>query len=129
MTANPVTARSGDPISKVRQLFLQHHVHHLPVVEGNELVGIVSWTDLMRISFGDAFGQNETVVDATLDHTHKLDDIMNKTPVTVDEQTPIREAADVLGDADFHSLPVLNGRKLTGIVTSKDLIRFLRSLY
>ena len=129
MTADPLTVHHGDPISKVRRLFAENSVHHLPVIDGENLVGIVSWTDLMRISFGDAFGQNETAVDATLDHTHKLEDIMNSEPVTIQHNGSIREAAELLGNADFHAIPVVDGKKLTGIVSSRDLIRFLRELY
>ena len=129
MTPSPVTVHHGDPISKVRQLFLEHGVHHLPVVNGEQLVGLVTWTDLMRLSFGDAFGQDQTAVDAALDHTHTLEDIMNAEPATIQQTASIREAADLLGEADFHVIPVVDGQKLTGIVTTKDLIRFLRDLY
>ncbi len=129
MTADPVTVHHGDPISKVRQMFVDHGVHHLPVTNGEQLVGMISWTDLMRVSFGDAFGQNQTAVDAALDHTHTLEDIMNAEPVTLEQNASIRDAADILLNADFHAIPVVDDKKLTGIVTSKDLIRFLRDLY
>ena len=129
MTSNPLTVHRGDPISKIRKTFTESGVHHLPVTESERLVGILSWTDLMRISFGDAFGQSDVGVDATLDHTHKLEDIMNPEPVTIAADAPIREAARMLGDASFHALPVVENDKLVGIVTTQDLICYLRDLY
>jgi CBS domain-containing protein len=116
----------GDPVSKVRQLIREHGVHHIPVVSGQKLVGIVSHADVLRVSFGDAFHTDERTVDATLDHTMKLEDLMQKDPVAVRENSPIREAAQILAQGSFHSLPVVtDGQKLVGMVTSTDLIRYL----
>ena len=129
MTPDPLTVHHGDPISKVRGIFAEHVLHHLPVVNGEDLVGIISWTDVMRVSFGDAFGKDAAALDATLDHTHAIEDIMNADPVTISQDGSIREAADILARGRFHAVPVVDGKKLKGIVSSSDLIRFLRDLY
>lgn len=126
MTAKLVTVHHGEPVSKVRQLIREHGIHHVPVVNGNKLVGIVSNSDVLRVSFGDAFKTDERAVDATLDHTMTLEQLMQKDPVSVRENAPIREAAQILARGDFHSLPVVSeGHKLVGMVTSTDLIRYL----
>jgi CBS domain-containing protein len=126
MSTHLVTVHHGDPVSKVRQLIREHGVHHIPVVSGQKLVGIVSHADVLRVSFGDAFHTDERTVDATLDHTMKLEDLMQKDPVAVRENSPIREAAQILAQGSFHSLPVVtDGQKLVGMVTSTDLIRYL----
>jgi len=130
MSKDLVTIHHGDPLSKVRQLFTEHSLHHLPVVNGDELVGIISWTDLMRLSFGDAFGEDERSVDAVLDHTITLEDAMTRNPVTIDVNSGVREAAQTIAESDFHALPVVkNGTQLVGIVTTTDLLRFLLELY
>lgn len=129
MKKDPITVHHGDPISKVRQIFNDNHIHHLPVVSGKELIGIISWTDLMRVSFGDAFKQNDAAVDATLDHTLKIEDVMNANPQTLSPSNAIRDAAVALSEADFHAMPVVEGKELVGIVSTKDLIKFLVSLY
>lgn len=125
MSLNVITAHHGDPISKVRSLVREHGVHHIPVVNGDQLVGIITWTDILRVSFGDAFGADERAVDATLDHTLSLEQVMKKDPVSLPETSTVREAAEILAQSDFHSLPVVNGGKLVGIVTSTDLIKYL----
>jgi CBS domain-containing protein len=97
----------------------------MPVVNGDQLVGIVSYSDVLRVSFGDAFNTDERTVDATLDHTLKLEDLMQKDVITLTEHSTGREAAEILGQGKFHSLPVVNAGKLVGMVTSTDLIRYL----
>ncbi|MBE7497222.1 MAG: CBS domain-containing protein [Verrucomicrobiaceae bacterium] len=125
MTRHVISVHHGDPISKVRALVREHGVHHIPVVDGDQLVGIITWSDILRVSFGDAFGTDEREVDATLDHTLTLEQVMKRNPVTLQETSTVREAAEILARSDFHSLPVVNGNKLVGMVTTTDLIRYL----
>lgn len=126
MSTQLVTVHHGEPVSRVRQLIRENGVHHIPVVSGQQLVGIISHSDVLRVSFGDAFMTDERAVDATLDHTMTLEQLMQKDPVSVRENAPIREAAQILANGNFHSLPVVaDGNKLVGMVTSTDLIRYL----
>lgn len=125
MSRHLVTVHHGDPVSKVRHLVREHGVHHIPVVSGDQLLGIISWSDILRVSFGDAFNTDEREVDATLDHTLTIEQIMQKNPVTLADTASVRDAAEVLARGEFHSVPVVNGSKLCGIVTSTDLIKYL----
>lgn len=125
MTRNVITVHHGDPISKVRALVREHGVHHIPVMNGDQLIGIITWSDILRVSFGDAFGTDERSVDATLDHTMTLEQVMKKNPIALQETATVREAAEILANSDFHALPIVNGSKLVGMVTTTDLIRYL----
>ncbi|MBL8816441.1 MAG: CBS domain-containing protein [Planctomyces sp.] len=129
MTKTLVTLDINEPISKARQLFETSGVHHLPVVSGDELVGIMSWTDFLRISFGEFGNQDVRSLDAVLDHTYKLADVMQKNPTTIPVSGMVRDAAHVLANGGFHSLPVVDGKKLVGLITSTDLIRYLVEQY
>lgn len=128
MTALLTTARIGDPLSKLRKMFVASNVHHIPVVSGDNLVGIVSWNDMLRISFGEIATQDGKSVDNLLDHQYELSEVMNKEPKTISVHGTVRDAARILGSNNFHSLPVVDGEKLVGIVTSTDLINYLASL-
>jgi CBS domain-containing protein len=125
MSTNLVTVHHGDPVSKVRQLATERRVHHIPVVNGDSLVGIISWSDILRVSFGDAFDADQRAVDATLDHTFTIEQLMQKNPVTLEETATVRDAAEILARGEFHSVPVVHGSKLVGLVTSTDLIKYL----
>ncbi len=128
MSTDLVTVYDGQPVSALRSIFESDAIHHIPVVSGDEIIGIVSSTDFMRISFGEFGNQDAKGLDAILDHTYKMHDVMHKSPVTIPKTATIREAAKSLGSHSFHALPVVDGKKLVGLVTSTDLINFLADL-
>lgn len=128
MTKTVLTVHEADPVSKVRQLIEKQKVHHVPVVKGENLVGIVSWTDIMRISFGEFGNQDGKQLDTILDHTYKMCDVMVANPVSLPISGTVRDAARILSDGNYHALPIVDGEKLVGIVTSTDLLKFLAEL-
>jgi CBS domain-containing protein len=128
MTSLLTTANEGDSVSKVRKMFDACDVHHIPVVSGDKLIGIISWNDILRVSFGELGSQDDKNLDAILDHTYSLTDIMNTSPTTLPVKSTVRDAARLLSSNSFHSLPIVDGEKLVGIVTSTDLIRYLAEL-
>ncbi|MCA9126712.1 MAG: CBS domain-containing protein [Planctomycetales bacterium] len=128
MTRELLTVHEGEPVSKLRYIFQNDGVHHIPVVSGTRLVGIVSWNDLLRVSFGEFGNQDGASLDAILDHTYKLADIMSKDLKTIEVHGTIRDAAHMLSNSNFHALPVVDGETLVGIVTTTDLVRYLADL-
>jgi CBS domain-containing protein len=128
MTTDLTTVHDGDPVSKIRKIFAEQNIHHIPVVSGEQLIGMISWNDFMRVSFGEFDNQDAKQLDSILDQTYKIHDIMKVDLVTIPKSATIREAARILGLQDFHSLPVVDGGKLVGLVTSTDLMRYLAEL-
>jgi CBS domain-containing protein len=129
MTSNPHSVQLGQPLSAVRRLMFENGYHHVPVVDGKKLVGMIAGTDLLRVSFG-ADTHRLAELDAALDYTYKISDVMKASPVSLYADSTVRDAAEVLGHAKFHSLPVTgNDGELLGIVTSTDLIRYLHNQY
>ncbi|WDQ16765.1 CBS domain-containing protein [Rhodopirellula sp. P2] len=125
MSTGLQTIHDGEPVSKLRAMFESGGIHHIPVVSGEKLIGIVSWSDFVRISFGEFGNQTSKSLDQTLDHLYKVHDVMVADCVTIEKSSTIRDAARLLGSHSFHSLPVVEGEKLVGIVTSTDLIQYL----
>jgi CBS domain-containing protein len=121
MSSDLTTIDHTEPVSKARQLLEAGDRHHLPVVHGEELVGILSSNDVLRVTFGDFGNQDGRSLDAILDHTYKLSDLANNEPVSIQVTATVRDAA--------HSLPVVDGKKLVGLVTSTDLIQYLVDQY
>jgi CBS domain-containing protein len=129
MTPDPVSInRNGKP-SEVRRILEERSIHHLPVTDGNRLVGIISATDLLRVTFEKPGTGGKSDLDAMLDQSFTVADLMNREPVTVSSRSSIREAAQILVSGKFHSLPIVDGDQLIGIVTSSDLIRYLLDQY
>lgn len=128
MSTPPISVHEGDPVSKVKQIIEDKGIHHVPVVSGGKLIGIISWSDLLRVSFGEFGNQDGRQLDALLDHTYTVTGLMSTNPTSVPLSGTVRDAARILGEGNFHALPVVDGDQLVGIVTSTDLIRFLADL-
>ena len=116
------------PISEVRSLMRTHGLHHLPVLENDELVGVVSFSDLLGLGFGRDVGASTPFVEA-IDQWHPLREVMEPAMVTIGAKATLAEAAERLSTGSYHSLPVVNGRgQLVGILTSTDLVKTLHRL-
>ena len=104
-----------EPQTEFRRAFdLMHsrRIHHLPVVEGDRVLGIVAERDLLlaAANFGSA--------------AVPVAEIMRGAPVCVTENAALKQAARLLVVNHIGSLPVLNSRKaLVGIITETDIFK------
>ena len=118
ITTNLKTVQISQKMSEVHRLVVENQIHHVPVVDGRRLVGMISTTDIIRL--------NITVSNAD-DWT--IEKVMKKNLVTIEINDTVRKAAHLLSDGMFHSLPVIDkDNNLIGIITSTDLIRYLAEL-
>lgn len=124
-----ISIQEGQKISDARHVMCNQNIHHVPVVSGTKLVGIVSFTDMMKINLmiEDA---DERSIDAIIDQQFALADVMTTNLVTANSKSTVREVAILLSDNNFHSLPLVDDDgNLAGIVTSTDLIKYLVDQY
>lgn len=129
MTTDAISVNVTQKLSEVRRLMSDKGIHHVPVVSGTKLVGLLSATDMVRLSFS-AYGADERAVDAMLDHEFTIEKSMNTNLVTLPDRGTVRDAAERLREGEFHSLPVVDADgNLVGIVTSTDLIKYLFDQY
>ena len=129
MTKNVVKLHLSDDLTKAESLFKKHHIRHIPVVNGNLIVGMLSYTDLLRISFADAIDEEEQEIDVMVYNMFSIEQVMAKNLVKVSPDTSIREVAQILSKSEFHALPIVEGDLLVGIVTTTDLIKYLLEQY
>ncbi len=124
-----VTVQVGQKLSDVRKLLQANPIHHIPVVNGKKLVGLLSTLDLATLSLSE-FGADEHSSDAVLDHQFLIEKVMSKNLITVKPTAPIRQVAEMLATGDFHAVPVVDDEgDLKGLVTSTDLIRYFLEQY
>lgn len=128
MSRKLVTLTPTQSLYDAERLFKKHKIRHIPVVEGDKIIGIVSYSDLLRISFAD-MTDNEDEVTSVVYDMYTIPQIMAKTPLTVNSDATIKEVAEILAKQSFHSIPVLENDKLVGIVTTTDLINYLLDQY
>ena len=90
---------------------------------------MLSYTDLLRISFVDAVDDDADIVDTTVYNMFTVEQVMAKKVISVSPETTIKEAAEILSYNEFHALPVCEGNLLVGIITTTDLIKYLLEQY
>lgn len=129
MTKNVVKINLSDSLTKAESLFKKHHIRHIPVVEGNKIIGMLSYTDLLRISFADAVDDYEEDIDVTVYNMFDVEQVMTKKLVTITPSTSIKDAAEILSKKEFHALPVAENDLLVGILTTTDVIKYLLKQY
>jgi acetoin utilization protein AcuB len=115
MTRNPKTVSPDDPLSNAARLMREHRFNHLPVVEGERLVGILSDTDLRNASLepggGDAPGGSRPVRE-----------VMRAPVWSLTPEDSVEDALLIISQRKFGALPVLEGDRLVGILTKMDLL-------
>lgn len=126
MTANPITVNTSNSVNDIAQIFKEENIRHIPVVSGEKLVGMVSKTDMDRISF---VIDSEEKVNTQVYNSLSIEQVMTEQLDVVQSDDEIRNAAKLLATGSYHALPVLNGDKLQGIVTSTDVINYLLEQY
>jgi len=130
MTRKPETVKPTDSMEAVRGIFEKRGFHHIPVVEGDRLVGLVSYTDylqLVRTVFDNnqETRVNEQVLNATL-----VKDVMTQNLLCLSPTDSTETALRVFKANQFHSLPVVDDKgHLVGIVTTYDLMRVLEHVF
>lgn len=128
MTKHVHTLNMTHSLEDAERMFKSLKVRHLPVVSGEKLVGMLSLTDLMRISFVDSY-QDDYQVDTAVYNMLSLEQVMVRNVQTIEADTTIKEAAELLASREFHALPVIENGKLAGIITTTDLIKYLLEQY
>jgi CBS domain-containing protein len=129
MTKNVITLNTNDTLEIGERLFKENSIRHIPVVKGAHIVGMLSYTDLLRISFADGLLDDEEDVDTTVYNMFSIEQVMAKNLVVVNSETLIKEVAEILSKKEFHALPVVDNEELVGIVTTTDLINYLLEQY
>lgn len=129
MTKDVVTLNHTDDLVTAERLFKENNIRHIPVVSGAAIIGMLSYTDLLRISFADALNEEDDTVDTVVYNMFTIEQVMAKNLVSVGSSTLIKEVAEILSKQEFHALPVVDGGKLVGIVTTTDLINYLLEQY
>ncbi len=125
MTKKVITLRSSDSLELAEHLFKSNHIRHIPVVKGDAVIGMLSYTDLLRISFADAVDEEEEMVDTEVYNMFTITQVMAKNILSVSSNATIKEVAEVLAKKEFHAIPVVDNNKLKGIVTTTDLLNYL----
>lgn len=127
MTRKVLTAAPDDGVRETFFRMRESRIRHLPVLDGAQLVGIISDRDLRRPDWVDE--APDLSYDYQLDDNLSVGDLMNRNPITVHTYDDIAKACGLIVQHGFGALPVLDkGDHLVGIISKADLVRALAQL-
>lgn len=127
MTTPVVTVQPKTPIYEALALMKEKRIRRLPVVKGQRLAGIVTWTDLMRASPSPATTLTVWEIPYLLMKT-PVAQVMTRDPITIAPTATIEEAALLMRQYKIGGLPVAEQHALVGIITESDLFDALIAL-
>jgi acetoin utilization protein AcuB len=119
------TVTANDKVDRVFFLIHYENIRHLPVVDGEKVVGIVSDRDLYKAlgpkkhSHAIVEQKNDAILSVS---SKKVCHIMRRGVITIDPEASIKRAAIILGKKKIGALPVVKENKLVGIITATDLL-------
>jgi acetoin utilization protein AcuB len=115
-----------DSINVARQLMAKHRINQLPVVEGDKLVGIVTDRDI-RDAYPTSMAINRGEAIDRFADTITVEEVMTHNVFTVQPETSLLSAVELLRRHRIGSLPVVEKKKLVGIITRSDILEFVLS--
>ena len=138
MTQDVVTVNKNQPIGDLSKIFIENHFNGVPVLDNTgKVVGMVTQGDLIEqnknlhiptvIALFDAvlFLESEKKFEDDLKKLtgSKIEDIYHKNLITVSPDTDLNEIITLMAEKNIHTLPVLDGDKLIGIIGKRNIIR------
>jgi CBS domain-containing protein len=124
MSTDLITLSVFDTLESAEKLFKKYKIRHIPVVSKTEIVGMLSYSDLLRISFADVTNDEQNV-DSFVYDMFTIQQVMAKKLTMVSLNTSIKQVAQIFAEREFHALPVVEEGVLKGIVTTTDISLYL----
>jgi len=128
MTSNPICGTPDMPVTEARNLMIEEGFRHLPILnDEHKLVGLLTRGTLLKALPSDVNNFSHFEISYVLAKI-KTHTIMIKDITTIEEDTPIEQAAQIMAEKRIGCLPVIKEEELVGIITDNDLFNIMVSL-
>jgi acetoin utilization protein AcuB len=128
MSRHPITVRPDTSLHDALRIMREAKVRRLPVLnKEGKLVGIVLEKDLLYASPSPASTLSVYEMNYLIAKI-KIEDLMTRDVITIDEDCPLEEAARIMVDHGIGGLPVMRGDQLVGMITESDLFKIFLEL-
>lgn len=129
MTDEVVTIGKDTSLLEAHRLMGTKRIRSLPVMDGDQLIGLVTRTDLMSSDPSRLASRKSQEISIKI-LTQPVEKLMTKAVITISPDAPLTDAARLMVENKFHCLPVLdNEKKLVGIITESDLFLMVVQMF
>ena len=118
MSTDLITLAPTDTVAEARNLMHNNRIHHLPVVDEDKLVGLVTLTNVLAATDSFLRDQENRIHAADV----RVKDIMVTDIATIDEHASLRQAAMFIEKHNIGCLPIVTDGQLRGIITDTDFV-------
>jgi acetoin utilization protein AcuB len=121
--SQPIISVAPDlPIMEALNLMRREQIRRAPVMKNGKMIGIVSEKDLLDASPSDATSLSVWEINYLISRV-PVSDVMTREVLTLQEDTPIEEAARIMVDNKIGGVPVMKGKTVIGLITETDLFK------
>lgn len=124
MTPRVTTVDRADTMEVADGIMCLGHIRHLPVLDGTEVVGVMTQRDLYRSALGTALALGIQRPQELM-RAVAVGDVMSAPAVTIGSDASVQEAARAMAERRIGCLPVVDGGRLVGILTETDVLRYV----
>ncbi len=122
MTGNVIVANATSTFDQVMTFFTVHKIQHLPVADGDRLVGILSMKDMLTF-ISEQLALHPSISKSGLSNAFDISRVMTANPVTVEPESSQKDVLEILASGKFQAVPVVKNGMIKGIITNKDVSR------
>lgn len=122
MTPSPLTIGPEDSVREAYEKMKRHHIRRLPVVDGDKLVGVITITDVRSLA---PLGAMQILEQNAMLAETSIARVMTLNPITIAPDENVGEAARLMMKHKISGLPVVENRKLIGVISEADLLRLV----
>lgn len=122
MTVHTRTVTPEQSLSDVRRIFENEPFRHLPVMGNDGLVGMITLTDLMRVTYGAHIAEADFEVNDLILETTTVEESMSKGLRTIEIGTDLKEVARIMRKYKIGGVPVVEDGQLRGLITTTDIL-------
>lgn len=122
MSKKLVTVKKTDSLKKAQDIMVDKSIRHLPVMDGKELMGIITESDIRGAFIGKGTKTSGGKIPSLIPSKMKVSEYMTRDPMVVVPETHIEDAALIIYKYKIGALPVIKRNKLVGLISIMDIL-------
>lgn len=125
MSRKPVTVSLKDRMSSIKEIFDNHNIHHVLVLDRTKLVGIISKEDYARLTGCREPSAHSKMIEEARLYNYSVEEVMNKELILLESTERIGVALELFAKNLFKAIPIVDGGEVVGLLTTYDIIKHL----